>query len=200
GKTGTMAILPFGISSGRTLVIAPNLEIRDTLKRIFDFSSEESFYRRARVLSNGAVPTAAVLDADATLTDADNADFVITNIQQLAANSSPKWLGNLPPDYFDLILVDEGHHNVAESWQGVFGHFARAKVASFTATPLRSDGKRVEGQRIYHFPITAAIRDGYVRDIASRRLHPQEIYFSYSGSTHRHTLDEVLKLREEAWF
>ncbi len=200
GKTGTMAILPFGIASGRTLVIAPNLEIRDTLARNLNYSSPDSFYRKTGVLTNGHGPTASILDADANILDADSADFVITNIQQLGGAAAGRWMANLPLDYFDFILVDEGHHNVATSWQGVFEQFANARVTSFTATPLRSDGKEVLGRRIYHFPIATAIREGYVRDLASRRLEPQEIYFEYRGSHHRHSLAEVLQMREEAWF
>lgn len=200
GKTGTMAILPFGIASGRTLVIAPNLEIRDTLRANFDYSLQGSFYKKAQVLTNGSGPAAAILDADASILDADASDFVITNIQQLSGESDGSWLGQLPPDYFDVILVDEGHHNAAQSWQSVFDHFPASKVVSFTATPLRSDGQQVAGRRIYHFPIGTAIREGYVRDLASRRLEPQEIFFEFNGSQHRHSLAEVLELREEAWF
>ena len=200
GKTGTMAILPFGLATGRTLVVAPNLEIRDTVTRSLDHSSPESFYRRARVLENGQGPAAAVLDSDANLSDADTADFVITNIHQLAGTATSRWLDNLPPDYYDIILVDEGHHNVAASWQGLFEHFPRSRVTSFTATPLRSDGQEVAGQRIYHFPIAEAIREGYVRDLASRRLQPEEISFEYQGSTRTHSLKEVVELSEEAWF
>lgn len=200
GKTGTMAILPFGLARGRTLVIAPNLEITQTVARSLDHSSEYSFYRRTRVLENGAGPTCAVLASDANVLDCDTSDFVVTNIQQLVARSSTKWLDRLPSSYFDMILVDEGHHNVADSWQQVFERFPFAKVASFTATPFRSDGQELHGRRIYRFPISAAIREGYVRDLCSRRLEPREIYFEYRGSSQRLTLEQVLKLREEAWF
>ena len=200
GKTGTMAILPFGLASGRTLVVAPNVEIRDTVTRSLDYSSPHSFYHRANVLENGQGPAAAILDSDANLSDADTSDFVITNIHQLAGAATSRWLENLPPDYFDMILVDEGHHNVAASWQALFEHFPRSRVTSFTATPLRSDGQELAGQRIYHFPIAEAIREGYVRDLASRRLQPEQISFEYQGSTRTHSLQEVLDLREEAWF
>jgi Type III restriction enzyme, res subunit len=40
-----------------------------------------------------------------------------------------------------MILVDEGHHNVASTWRRLFDYFSDAKVVSYTATPLRSDGK-----------------------------------------------------------
>ncbi len=200
GKTGTMAILPFGLARGRTLVVTPNLEITGVVATNLDYTSTDSFYRKARVLENGGGPSAAVLDSDANVLDCDNSDFVIANIQQLVANDASKWLRRLAPDYFDLILVDEGHHNVAASWQRVLDNFPQARVTSFTATPLRSDGQEVEGRRIYRFPIAAAIREGYVRDLASRRLEPTEIHFEYQGSESRHSLKEVLELREEAWF
>ena len=39
-----------------------------------------------------------------------------------------------------MILVDEGHHNVADSWKKVFDRFPNAKVVSLTATPLLAIG------------------------------------------------------------
>lgn len=200
GKTGTMAILPFGVSKGRSLVITPNLEIMRTVSKNLDHATDGSFYRKTGVFSNGIGPAAAVLDADANIRDCDSSDFVVTNIQQLLAGGSSKWLERLSSDYFDLILVDEGHHNAAPSWQHVFEHFPRAKVTSFTATPLRADGKEVQGKRVYRFPIADAIRQGYIRDIATRKLEPKELVFTLNGSTHKHTLSEVLALREEDWF
>jgi DNA repair protein RadD len=200
GKTGVMSILPFGISRGRVLAVAPNLEIRRNLSENFDYASEKSFLRRLRVLRNGEGPTCAVLDSEANLHDADDADFVVTNIQQLAAAGVGKWLLKLPPDYFDMIFLDEGHHNVAPTWKRAVERFHDAMVTSFTATPLRSDGQRVEGKRIYRFPIHEAIREGYVKDIASRRLEPLEILFTYKGQKRLHTLEEVMDLREEDWF
>lgn len=200
GKTGTMAILPFGIARGRALVVAPNTEIAGNLARELDYSNPECFLRRAGVLSNGQGPRSAILNSDAQLGDADNADYVVANIQQLVASGGEKWLNKLASDYFDLVLVDESHHAAAKSWNRVLDHFPRARVAGFTATPLRSDGKPVEGRTIYKYPLSEAIRAGYVSDIASRRLDPVEIHFTYKGETRQHTLDEIMELREENWF
>jgi DNA repair protein RadD len=200
GKTGTMAILPFGLARGRALVLAPNLEITNTIVRSIDHTAPQSFFRRTGVLVNGVGPTSAVLDSEANILDADNSDFVVTNIQQLVAGSSAKWLDRLSPDYFDLILVDEGHHNVAPSWQQVFERFPQAKVASFTATPFRSDGRELQGRRIYRFPIADAIRNGYVRDLSTRKLEPSRLTFEYRGSKRELTLNEILEMREQDWF
>jgi superfamily II DNA or RNA helicase len=200
GKTGTMAILPFGIARGRVLVVAPNLEIKNNLARTLDYTRPESFLRATGVLSNSHGPAAAELSSAANLMDCDKSDMVVTNIQQLVAADSTKWLSKLSPDYFDMIFLDEGHHNVAPTWKEVIGRFSSAKLTSFTATPLRADGQKVEGKRIYRFPIADAIREGYIKDLASRKLEPLEISFTLKGQKRHHTLAEILKLREETWF
>jgi DNA repair protein RadD len=200
GKTGAISILPFGISQGRMLVVAPNLEIRGNLLANLDYTNPRNFLRNRGVLSNGSGPTCAVLDESSNLHDCDSASIVVTNIQQLVAQQAEKWLGKFAPDFFDLIVLDEGHHNVASSWKHTVEHFPDAKVASFTATPFRADGQKVEGRRIYRFPIADAIREGYVKDVASHRLEPLELTFTYQGEKRRHTLEEVMKLKEEQWF
>ncbi len=200
GKTGTMALTPFHLSGTRTLVVTPNLEICETVARKLDYSTPECFYRMADVLHNGSAPSCSTLSSLANVSDCDEAAFVVTNIQQLVAGSGAKWLDQFSPDYFDLLLVDEGHHNVAESWQDVFDWFPDARVASFTATPLRADGQAIDGTRVYSFPIADAIREGYIRDLATRSLQPQSVEFVFRGSKRRHSLEEILELRDEAWF
>lgn len=200
GKTGTMAILPFGLSRGRMLVVGPNLEIATNLQRNLDYSNPENFWRKTGVLSGAVGPTVAFLDAKASVLDCDRSDIVVSNIQQLTARGSEKWLANYARDYFDMIMVDEVHHSPAESWQRVLHQFPTAKVVGFTATPLRSDGQVIEGERVYNFPISKAIIEGYVKDLASVRIEPEEIFFEIRGDRQKHSLAEVMKLREETWF
>jgi DNA repair protein RadD len=96
--------------------------------------------------------------------------------------------------------VDEGHHNVAPSWAKVFERFPNAKVISLTATPFRSDGSRPVGKVIYRYPFTRAMVKGYIKQIHSRNVAPSEIFFTYRNDAKRHSLDEVMALREQAWF
>jgi DNA repair protein RadD len=201
GKTGVIATLPFGIASGRVLVITPNLTIRKGVAEALDIASQKCFWLRTRVLStfvNG--PFCAVLDGvNANLHDCNESHFVITNIQQLAS-SADRWLPQFPPNYFDMIIVDEGHHNAAPSWRKVFERFPDAKVVSLTATPFRSDQQQLEGEVIYRYPFSRAMMKGYIKQIHSINFAPAEIYFTYRGDPQRHSLEEVLKLREEQWF
>jgi excisionase family DNA binding protein len=201
GKTGIIATLPFGISRGRVLVITPNLTIRNGVAEALDISNPKNFWRRTGAIHDfSGGPFRAVLDGiDANLHDCNESHFVVTNIQQLAS-SADRWLPQFPPNYFDMIMVDEGHHNVAASWTKVFEKFPGAKVVSLTATPFRGDGIRPLGKVIYRYPFTRAMVNGYIKQIHSRNVAPSELYFTYTDDTRQHTLDEVMQLREESWF
>jgi excisionase family DNA binding protein len=201
GKTGIIATLPFGVAEGRVLVIAPNLTIRRTIAEALDLASPECFWTKTRVLSNFQHgPFVAVLDGpDANIHDCTESHFVLTNIQQLAS-SADRWLPQFPPNFFDLILIDEAHHNVAASWKKVFQRFPEAKVVGLTATPFRGDEQPLAGEVIYRYSFTRAMLKGYIKQIVSRNVAPAEISFTYRGDQRRHSLEEVLRLREEHWF
>jgi DNA repair protein RadD len=201
GKTGVIATLPFGVANGRVLVITPNLTIRTGVAEALDISNPKNFWRRTGALHDfSAGPFRAVLDGvDANLHDCNASQFVVANIHQLAS-SADRWLPQFPPNYFDMIMIDEGHHNVASSWMKVFARFPSAKIVSLTATPFRADGSRPIGKVIYSYPFTRAMVRGYIKQIHSRNVAPSELSFTYSDDTKRHTLEEVLALREHAWF
>ena len=201
GKTGLMAILPFKVAKGRVLVIAPNVEIRKGISTAFDIAGQTCFWTSTNVLDNvNNGPYTAVLDGqDANVHDCESSHIVVTNIQQLASRAD-RWLPVFPEDFFDLIMVDEGHHNVAESWRRVFERFPNARVISLTATPFRSDGRDIAGKVVYTYPIRTAMVRGYVKQMMAVNVAPQEISFTYRGDAQRHSLDEVLKLREKDWF
>lgn len=204
GKSGLISILPFDISAGRMLVIAPNLTVRDELAQVLDIANRQKcFWRKTSVLpadTLAAGPYLAVLDGEAAnIHDADQAHIVLTNVQQLAG-SSDRWLSRLDPNFFDLIVVDEGHHSAAMSWRRVIDHFSAAKVVHLTATPFRSDQVEVPGELIYRYSFRRAMAKGYIKKIGARYVAPDEIYFTYEGDDRRHSLQDVLSLKEEEWF
>lgn len=201
GKTGIMATLPFGIADGRVLVVTPNLTIRKGVASALDIASRECFWAKTRVLDDFQYgPYFAVLDSsDANIHDCTESHFVVTNIQQLAS-SADRWLPQFPPNFFDFILVDEGHHAAAVSWQKVFRRFPAAKVVSLTATPFRSDELPLEGEVIYRYPFARAMMNGFIKQIQSSSCAPEELSFTFGDDTRHHTLNEVLELREEQWF
>jgi hypothetical protein len=69
----------------------------------------------------------------------------------------------LPADFFDLILFDEGHHSVAESYAMLKAQFPAARIVNFGATPERADGQVMAGRVAYSYPIFRAIQERYVK-------------------------------------
>lgn len=199
GKSGLLALVPFATQATRVLLVAPNLAIADQLLNDLTPSDPKFFYEKRAVLANPPYPEAAEIRGSASnLSDLDAADIVITNIQQLQRDNN-RWLVNLADDFFDLILFDEGHHNVAESWETLRTKFPAAKIINVSATPSRADGQLMAGKIIYSYPIFEAVKQGYVKRISGHRLNPQTLRYvrREDGQEVEVTLDEVRKLGEE---
>ena len=144
-------------------------------------------------------PYLSELKTGANIHDCDAAHMVVANIQQFAGARN-RWYERLPKDYFDMILVDEGHHNVAETWRRLFDHFGDSKVVSFTATPMRSDGKVVSGRRVYKFGYARSMLMGYISQVDAVLVTPTELTFTAKGATRTLPLAKVLEMRESDWF
>lgn len=203
GKTGLASILPFGIATGRVLVIAPNLTIRDGLSDAMDITNRpKCFWRKAGVLGNDQMisgPLACTLDSG-NVSVATKAHIVITNIQQLATNVD-KWLTQFPDDFFDMIIVDEAHHSAASSWQKVIDRFPKAKIVHLTATPFRSDRQEIDGELVFRYSFRSATLKGYIKRLKASYVAPSEIELSFADERGKtYTLAEVEKLKEEEWF
>ena len=65
-----------------------------------------------------------------------SAPVQIASVQTLARR-----LRHIPPDLFQLLVVDEAHHSNSDTWARVLQHCSSARVLGVTATPIRSDGR-----------------------------------------------------------
>ena len=65
----------------------------------------------------------------------------VASVQTLARR-----LHTIPPDFFQLLIVDEAHHAVAGQWAKILDHCAGAHVLGVTATPERLDGRGLGDQ------------------------------------------------------
>lgn len=71
---------------------------------------------------------------------AEKGDRIVVATTQTIARRLHKW----DRDYFSLIIIDEAHRNtLGQQAQGVLGHFKNAQVIGITATPFRSDKKKL---------------------------------------------------------
>jgi type I restriction enzyme R subunit len=79
-----------------------------------------------------------------------------------------------PPDYFDLIIVDECHRGSASdvsNWREILEYFEPAFQLGMTATPQRKDNAdtyRYFGKPIYTYSLRQGIDDGF---LAPYRVH-----------------------------
>ncbi len=81
-----------------------------------------------------------------------------------------------PPNFFDLIIVDECHRGSANdesNWREILEYFEPAYQLGMTATPLREDNKdtyRYFGAPIYTYSLRQGIEDGFLAPYRVRRI------------------------------
>lgn len=198
GKTGLIGLTPFSLADGRVLVVAPNLTIRQNIIRELDISDANNFYNKRGIFVPENGPFISELKTGANHHDCDNAHIVVANIQQFAGDS--RWYERFDNDYFRLILVDEGHHNVADTWNRLFEYFGNAKVVSYTATPMRADGQVAAGERVYSFSYARSMMMRYISTVDAVYVSPEQVTFTAQGETKTLTLEEVRAMRDNDWF
>jgi superfamily II DNA or RNA helicase len=201
GKSGLITLTPFALGARKVLVIAPGLRIASQLLADFNPTEPGMFYKKCVVLPGPDYPEPAEIRGTTTnRSDMDAADVVITNIQQLQRGGADnKWLAAVPDDYFDVIIFDEGHHNVAESWESLRQKFPAARIISMSATPTRADGRLMSGEIIYTYPIYRAVQNGFVKHVKGLVLNPASLRYVRrdDGKEVEVDLAEVRRLGEQ---
>jgi superfamily II DNA or RNA helicase len=62
-------------------------------------------------------------------------------VQVASVQTLARRLRHIPPEFFDLLVIDEAHHSNAGTWAKVLEHCRAARVLGVTATPVRGDGR-----------------------------------------------------------
>ncbi len=79
-----------------------------------------------------------------------------------------KRLKRFNQSHFDVVVVDEAHHCISDSYQKVLKYFDGANVLGVTATPDRGDMKNLGTyfqSLAYEYTLRKAIKDGYLSPI-----------------------------------
>ena len=80
--------------------------------------------------------------ATGIVAEKEKAEFRASNMAPVvvaSVQSMIRRLDNWPSDHFGLVVADEAHHSISESWRTVLDHFTSAKILGVTATPDRGD-------------------------------------------------------------
>lgn len=81
-----------------------------------------------------------------------------------------------PPDFFDLVVIDECHRggaNAESEWRGILEHFAPAAQLGLTATPRRganADTYDYFGEPVYSYALRQGIEDGFLTPFKVRQM------------------------------
>ncbi|RQZ27626.1 hypothetical protein DIE14_10480 [Burkholderia sp. Bp9017] len=160
GKTAVMAGACFTLRARRVLVIVPTAALRKQTMR--SFSSLDVLIKHGTLqLEQERLPVVGVIDARVSRIDDwlahENADVVIAT-PHAASPELPDVVA--PPDgFFDLVLMDEGHHAPARTWEPFIRLLPQARHALFTATPYRLDGIKLPGRLVFYYPLKRAVEE-----------------------------------------
>ncbi|GGC85653.1 DEAD/DEAH box helicase [Chelatococcus reniformis] len=170
GKTETMLALNAYRRFERLLVVVPTDALRAQIAGKFEtfgvLRQQQCLDEKAAfplVMRLSHIPTTTA-EVDEIF---DSANVVVTTMQiagraeaavqeQMAARAS-------------ALFIDEAHHIGAPTWARFRGLFTDREpplpIVQFTATPFREDGRRVDGEFIYIYPLKKAQAEGYFKPI-----------------------------------
>jgi len=202
GKTVVIALAPFMVDADKVLVVAPGVPIRKQLEeRMDDYLGDSKTHPIAKtgkidIKVSGYNPGGKM---------PNSTKMVVTHVQELTdskkgsrGNDGPsgssqeeasdgmvlkdkakEMLNKLKPD---LVIMDEGHHVAADSWEVLIKESLDSnescKFMFLTATPQRGDGKtfgieeRESHQPQFFFVATrkAASTDGIIKKTESKPI------------------------------
>lgn len=169
GHQRTLLVLPTGC--GKTIVFAKVAEdcVRDG-KRVLILAHRGELLEQAsdKILQSTGL-RCAVEKADQSCMGSWYR-IVVGSVQTLMRT---KRLQQFPDDYFDVIIVDEAHHVISDSYRRILDYFSCANVLGVTATPDRGDMKnlgQVFDSLAYEYTLPRAIKEGYLSPIKAQTI------------------------------
>jgi type I restriction enzyme R subunit len=79
----------------------------------------------------------------------------------------------LPPDFFDLIIIDECHRSIYGNWRRVLEYFNTAKMIGLTATPVPETMAFFNNNRVVNYTLDRSITDGVNVDARIYRIRTE---------------------------
>jgi superfamily II DNA or RNA helicase len=159
----------------RNLLVAPT-GTGKTLVAAFDYAALRSMLPRSRllfvahrdrILAQSRAAFAAVggdpafgqlLTGDRKPTQTEHVFATIQSLSRIDLEVE------LPPDHFDVVIVDEFHHAEAPTYDRLLAHVRPRVLLGLTATPERHDGKDVrrwfDGRTAYEMRLWDALEQG----------------------------------------
>lgn len=170
GKTETMLALNAHQRFQRLLVVVPTDALREQIAGKFETFGV--LKQQGCLDASAAFPVVMRLShIPKTTADVDqifnSANVVVTTMQIAGRAEAP--VQEHMAARASALFIDEAHHIGAPTWARFRGLFVERTpplpIVQFTATPFREDGRRVDGDFIYTYPLKKAQSEGYFKPI-----------------------------------
>lgn len=169
GKTETMLAVLVSAKCRKVLVVVPTDALRSQLADKF-LTLGVLKAADAAILASGALtPIVCTLKHFPTTEEEVDDLFERANVIIATSNIAGQCGPNIQArmaHHCDVLFVDEAHHAGANTWVAFKAAFAGKRILQFTATPFREDGKLLDGEIIYKYPLLKAQEEGYFRPIS----------------------------------
>ena len=150
GKTAVMALAPFALNvNDKVLILSPTVWLKEQIAKDITtmYNKKQRDNAKAHPIGRTGDVDAEVWEYDGRDRGLDRSDIIVANVQQFAMDKDtlrPNAIRLIKDLKIDLVIVDEGHHSAAKSWQlvqsAIVDRNPLAKFLFVTATPLRTDG------------------------------------------------------------
>jgi type I restriction enzyme, R subunit len=127
-----------------------------------------------------------------------NASIFFTIFQSfMSGPENEPYFGQYPPDFFDLIIIDECHRGGAKDesrWRGILEYFTSAVQIGLTATPKRkfnADTYSYFGEPVYVYSLKDGIKDGFLTPFKVKQIKTTMDKYIYTGE------DDILEGEKE---
>ena len=164
GTQRTLLVMVTG--GGKTIIFSKIIEecVRDGQRVLVLAHRGELLDQAADKLEKSTGLQCATEKAELSCLDGESRWYrvVVGSVQSLMREER---LNQFDHDHFDMIVVDEAHHVLADSYRRILDYFENAKVLGVTATPDRGDMRNLGAvfeSLAYEYALPRAIREGFL--------------------------------------
>ena len=169
GHQHTLLVLPTG--TGKTVVFSKVVEkeVNKGEKALILAHRGELLDQASDKLYKTTGLTSSLEKAEST-SIGSNELVTVASVQTMCQESRLK---KFKKDEFGVIVVDEAHHCMSDTYQRILKYFDAAKVLGVTATPDRADQKNL-GQffdsKAYEYTLHQAVKEGYLCPVKAQMI------------------------------
>ena len=155
----------FGIEQLNSTLIKELSKEKHTTRSLVAISTIQRLYAAL----SGKDDTSTEKDEDTPFYQTEDAIFYGTPERTVELPESPC----LPPDFFDLIIIDECHRSIYSNWQKVLTYFKTARLVGLTATPIPETVAFFNNNIVANYSYEDSVKDNVNVDFRIYRIKTQ---------------------------